>query len=160
MLDLALNHKDELQTQIRKTWFDEKYKYWVCSTYHEDLQIEESTWNKHQFVSLDVSRTVIGYIGYHIDRENNYVSGLSIINFSDNKTVFGLDVGKAITEIFNKFHFRKLCFSVIIGNPIESTYDRLIDKYGGRIVGIQKDHIRLIDNKYYDKKMYEIFANN
>ena len=64
-----------------------------------------------------------------------------------------------IDDIFKKFNFRKLSFGVYVGNPIEKSYDRLIRKYGGRIVGIKIEDTRLIDGKFYDFKMYEIFKN-
>lgn len=69
-------------------------------------------------------------------------------------------MGNALRDIFEKFHFRKLDFTVVIGNPIESTYDRMVEKYGGRIVGIQKKQVRLIDGQLYDKKLYEILAED
>jgi len=160
MLDLAIKHKEELQEKFRNTWFDEKYKYWACGNYYEESEIAESTWSYHQFVSLDSSGKVIGYISYHIDRGNDFVDGLNIINFSDNAAVFGLDAGRAIRDIFEKFHFRKLNFVVVIGNPIESTYDKMVSRYGGRIVGTQRKNIKLIDGKYYDEKLYEVLAED
>ena len=36
----------------------------------------------------------------------------------------------------------------------------MIKKYGGRIVGIKKKDVQLIDGKYYDLKLYEIFADD
>lgn len=159
MLDLAINHEEELQKKFRSTWFSEKYKFWTCTNYHEDYQIAENTWDNHQFVSLDSSGEVIGYIGYEIDRAYDVVNGLNIINFTDDKITFGIDVGNALRDIFEKFHFRKLTFTVIIGNPIEKTYDRLIEKYHGRIVGIQKEQVRLIDGEFYDRKLYEVFRD-
>jgi RimJ/RimL family protein N-acetyltransferase len=65
-----------------------------------------------------------------------------------------------LDEMFTKYNFRKLEFSVVVGNPIEKSYDRLIYKYGGRIVGTYKKHTRLMDNKYYDEKLYEIFRDD
>jgi hypothetical protein len=38
-------------------------------------------------------------------------------------------------------------------------YDRLVKKFGGRVVGVYKDDCLLIDNKYYDYKTYEIFKD-
>lgn len=66
---------------------------------------------------------------------------------------------RVFKDIFEKFHFRKLSFSVVVGNPIEPQYDKLIKKYGGRIVGIQEAQTKLIDNKYYDVKLYEILED-
>lgn len=158
MLDIAINHKERLQERIRETWFQEKYKFWNNCNYYEEQTISENTRERHQFVSLDSSGDVIGYIGYAIDRANDYVYSLNIINFTDNKAIFGMDAGQALKDIFEKFHFRKLCFSVVIGNPIEKTYGKMIKKYGGRIIGIKKEHCRLIDGQFYDEKIYEILS--
>jgi len=59
----------------------DKFKYWNCTPCYEQLEVDESTWNNHQFVSLDSAGDVIGYIGYQIDRLTNNVYGLNIINF-------------------------------------------------------------------------------
>jgi hypothetical protein len=67
---------------------------------------------------------------------------------------------KCLDEIFTKFKFRKLKYSVFVGNPIENTYDRLTEKYGGRIIGISKQDDRLIDGDFYDLKSYEIFKDD
>ena len=66
----------------------------------------------------------------------------------------------AIDQMFTKFNFRKKSFFVIVGNPIEKTYDKFVSRYGGRIIGVKKQHVKLTDGKYYDKKMYEIFRDD
>lgn len=157
MLEPAIKYRDQLSVIQYDTWFNDKYKYWNCETYHQPIQIEENTWNKNQFVSVH-NGEVIGYISYNIARAENSAYCLSIINFSDNKIAFGKDLGQALKDIFEKYKFRKLNFSVVIGNPIEKSYDKMIKKYGGRIVGTYKEEVKLIDGEYYDKKMYEIFA--
>lgn len=158
MLDIAIRHKEELIERFRAVWFDEKYKFWNYSNFYEEWEVAESTLERHQFASLDSEGHVIGYIAYGIDRNNDYVYALNIINFSDNRIAFGLDVGRALQDIFEKFHFRKLCFSVVVGNPIEKSYDKIIKKYGGRSVGIQRAHVKLMDGQFYDEKLYEVFA--
>ncbi len=80
MLDVAIKHKDRLLELFRETWFVDKYKYWNCGNYYEDWNPVDSTWINHQFVSLDSSGNVIGYIGYQIDRTSEFVYGLNIIN--------------------------------------------------------------------------------
>lgn len=160
MLDVAIKHKDRLTERFRETWFQDKYKYWNYTNYFEEMSIADSTWVEHQFVSLDSDCDVIGYIGYKIDRANDLVYALNIINFIDNKTVFGMDTGQALKDIFEKFHFRKLCFSVVVGNPIEKTYDKMIERYNGSISGYQKEQVRLIDGKFYDEKLYEILEKD
>lgn len=159
MLEPAIKYRDQLEKLQYDIWFDDKYKYWNCDTYYQSMQIDDNTWNKHQFVSV-CDGMVIGYISYNISRAENYAYCLSIINFSDNKIAFGIDLGQALRDIFERYKFRKLNFSVVIGNPIEKSYDKMIEKYGGRIVGIYKEDVKLIDGEYYDKKLYEIFASD
>jgi hypothetical protein len=101
----------------------------------------------------------MGYISYNISRAENSAYSLSIINFSDNKIAFGKDLSQALKDIFERYKFRKLNFTVLIGNPIEKSYDKMIKKYGGRIVGTYKEDVKLIDGEYYDKKAYEILAS-
>lgn len=160
MLDLAIKYQDQVISKFRDTWFKDKYKYFHNANYFEDWAIKDSTWTNHQFVSVR-NGEVIGYIGYNIDHSWNLVNGLAIINFEDSPSmVFAADMGHAIRDIFEKYQFRKLCFSVIVGNPIESSYDKMCLKYGGRIVGIRKKNARLIDGNFYDEKLYEIFRED
>ena len=59
-----------------------------------------------------------------------------------------------------KYIVTKIVFTVVVGNPVEPKYDRLISRYGGRIVGIHKDHVMLPDGRLYDEKVYEIFRTD
>lgn len=165
MLEIAQLHESELKEKFHHTWFKDKYKYYYADTFCSEFKVEPDTWNKHQFVSLyhndydpeDIE--VIGYIEYDINRRTNNVHSLAAINFSDYKT-FGVDLGRAVCDIFEKFKFNKLNFSVVVGNPIEQSYDKLVEKYGGRIVGYFEKEVKLIDGKYCDEKLYEITAEN
>lgn len=155
MLDLAIKHKEELKRLNLNIWHDEKYKYYNYRNFWDLPEFKESTWDGHDFVSLNSKGEIIGAIGYSINRPTEAACGLGILNFT-NDPIFGKDVLQAIKDIFEKFNFRKLSFCVVIGNPIEKTYDRLAAKYGGRIVGVEREETKLCDNKYYDVKRYEI----
>lgn len=159
MLEPAIKYREQLEEIQYNLWYNDKYKYWNDGAYYETLKVENMTWNIHQFVSV-LNDDIIGYISYRIDRGSNNVYALSIINFTDNKIAFGLDLGQALKDIFEKYKFRKLSFNVVIGNPIEKSYDKMIKKYGGRIIGIKKEDVKLIDGNYYDSKLYEITSEN
>lgn len=160
MLELALNHIDELKRKFHNTWFDEKYMFYHEESFFDDIKISDDTWDKHQFVSLDKDGEIVGFIGYEINRQTYSCHSLNIINFSDKKAVFGMDLGQALVDIFERFNFRKLTFSVIVGNPIEASYDKMVDKYGGRVVGIFKEDTKLMDGNLYDEKFYEIMSED
>ena len=59
-----------------------------------------------------------------------------------------------------KYNFRKLNFYVIAGNPAEKAYDKMIKRYGGRVVGYRRKNTRLFDGKYYDEKLYEVMRED
>lgn len=156
MLDFALNHQEELIRKLRATWMDDRYKFYHASCLREDPDIEGSTWSYHQFVSVR-AHDVIGMVDYRIDRASNFVYGLGIINFEDKPSAtFSKDLRDALRDIFEKYAFRRLEWSVIVGNPIEKSYDGLCARYGGRVVGTYKNRIKLLDGQFYDEKFYEI----
>jgi len=155
MLAFAQDYEQELNRKMRETWGQKKYWYFQYISYMSPIEIESNTWDRTQFVSLNPSGEVIGYLGYGVEREARYVSYLEIINFTNDNS-FGLDVLAMLRDIFEKYRYNKIVFSVVIGNPIEQRYDHLIERCGGRIVGVYKEHVMLPDGKLYDKKSYEI----
>lgn len=159
MLALAQDYIEELIKKERKTWEDTKYWYYNASSYMQPIEIDKNTWERMQLVSLNDSGEVIGYLGYSIEREVRYVSSLWVVNFTDDKS-FGIDVMQMFKDIFEKYRYRKIVFSVVIGNPVESKYDRLIEHYDGRVVGVYKDHVMLPDGGLYDMKFYEILRTD
>lgn len=161
MLDLAINHSEALRQKFRKIWFDDKYKFFENGVYYNDFNTDEMTWDRHQFASLDSDGDIVGYIGYDINRQANYAHSLAIINFTNyGKTVFAKDLLQVLKDIFEKFAFNKLSFAVVVGNPVESSYDKIVLQHGGRIVGTHKQDTRLMDGKLYDIKHYEILKEN
>ena len=135
MLDLALNHEEDVVQKLKSTWFKEKYKFYSFADYYDLIELEKSTWKEHQLVSLNSNGEVIGFISYNIDRSFNSVTNFALVNFSgkEKNITFGVDTLVAVREIFEKFKFRKMNFEVIIGIPAEKQYDRIFNKYGGII---------------------------
>jgi hypothetical protein len=74
--------------------------------------------------------------------------------------MFSHDMGDFIFSLFLRHRFNKIVFRVVVGNPAEDIYDRFCVKYGGRIVGVLKDNVKLLDGKNYDEKLYEIMLND
>jgi len=160
MIDIANKYEKELHDLLLDTWYEDRYKYFHNSCFSETYSNSDSNWDNHRFVSKGKDGEILGFICYEVNRSNDYVDGLAAINFSNNRGVLGRDLINVVANIFEKFAFRKLLFSVVVGNPIERSYDRLVQRYGGRIVGTYKDHCKLMDGKYYDRKLYEIFKED
>jgi hypothetical protein len=170
MLDHAKKYEEKLRQLFFDVDFNLLYKYSDLSVCRKTFKLPEDTWESNHFVSvyngIGLEPNILGMIEYSISRVNNAVTSLYIIRFDGNGKkdpyayFFGKDIMTAIKDIFDKYNFNKINFVVVIGNPIEKTYDRLIKRYNGRIVGIRKQDIRLIDNKLYDVKEYEIMADD
>ena len=76
------------------------------------------------------------------------------------KLIAAPEIADKTMMCFEKFNFRKLNFSVVIGNPIEKSYDRMVKRFGGAICGYQRENVRLFDGKFYDEKLYEVLSED
>lgn len=160
MLVPAQFYTDEIKKALLNTWYVDKYKYYHNGSFFDEVEIENTTWNRHQFAAIDKNNGLRGYISYNINRQNYYVDSICAINFTNDIVGFSYDLRQALTDIFEKYGFAKITFCVVVGNPIESSYDQLVEKWGGRIVGTFKEDVLLFDNKKYDRKYYEIMASD
>ena len=160
LLDNARKYKEELKRKFLDIWYEDKYKYYFSSNWRREHELPDDDWEKMCYVSLDKDDNILGYISYMIDRNINSVHSFGAINFSDNKATFGIDLCKVIDDIFCKFHMERVEFYVVRGNPIEKSYDKMIAKYGGRIIGTRRKVAKLIDNQIYDDKIYEILRED
>ena len=160
MIEPAIKYETQLKEKFVDIMFNPKYQFYF-GQYSYFPALEKNNWNCHDFVSVNSKGDVIGYIGYTIIRAVYKICDLKIINFSDKDTiVFSRDLGNTLKDIFEKYAFNKLEFNVYVGNPIEKSYDKACLRYGGRIVGVSKNHIKLQDGKIYDNKMYEILKED
>ena len=140
MLEYAKKHEGKLKELFFDITFDLFYQYEQFMTYRETFELPNNTWDSNDFVSIHRDN-ILGMIGYRIKRPENSVWGLRVIHFGGKDAlypyIFGKDVMTAIGDIFEKYRFNKLNFTVVRGNPVEKTYDKLIKRYNGRIVGIR-----------------------
>ncbi len=161
MLKLAWGYQDKLNQLTPELAYEEKYKYLSYGVYSDyNLEIDKNGWSLLQFVSVDREDNIIGYFEAAIARAEHIVTSLWVFNFYDVNLIFSKDFKQFFDDLFTKYNFRKVNFSVIIGNPAEKMYDKYIKKYNGRIVGIRKEDTKLFDNNYYDVKLYEIFRKD
>jgi len=161
MIDIAQRHEDELKSQYLRIWGNDYFKFYNLSSYNFTIEkLPKDDYNSVHLVTLDFwSGEVIGYVNYDIDRISKIVTNISAINFTRYK-MFGFDLIRIFKSIFEKSDVQKIKFQVIVGNSSESKYDRLINRFGGSIVGTFKNDVLLSDGKYYDVKHYEITKDN
>ena len=148
MLKPAQLYAEELTRKFLEITYNDKYKFYNSGWTNKYIS-SEGTWNMHEFVSI-CNDEVIGYISYDINQRTQNVTNIRIINFTEEKFVFGMDALKAIKNIFLKYKFRKVNFGCYTANPAKLIYDRFIKKYGGRVVGIYEKESKLLNGLFYD----------
>lgn len=161
MLKNLNDYSNDIEKFILNCENEEYLKYWVNSTYFSSFSSSKSSHGEIGRAILDRDDNLLGYIKAGIDREYRTVESLAFINTTKKPNLtFAKDSYKFIIELFTKYNFLKIKFFVVVGNPAESIYDRLIEKLNGRVVGIFKEDVMLYDYKYYDIKHYEILKSN
>lgn len=152
MLKPAYPYKDALNKAYAQIAADPKYVYYHMANYLSfEIEVKPDTWDREQYVSLSYSGEVIGYLSASINRSSQSVTSLALINFSDNP-IFGLDL---LTFLRSLRKYRKISWMVCVGNPAEKGYDRICRIIGGRVVGVCKKDVRLVNGKLCDVKIYE-----
>lgn len=155
MLRYAYAYKDQLSKLYVSAMSNPKYKFLCCNgCVCFTMDIKNDTL---QYVSVNSNGDVIGYMEAYIDNKINSISSLYVLNFYDKSMTFSKDFYAFLDTLLRRY--TKVSFSVVVGNPAETMYDRVIHKYGGRIVGIKEDHVS-IDGSLYDFKLYEILRKN
>ena len=160
MLKPAILYKEALAEKAKVVLNEpEKYKFIELNNYqsYNIFTIDEvDEWAKIKRVSVNADGVVLGYMGCSVCRQDSSVSGLLFVNFDLTKlsVTFVRDM-----EVFLQYllkMFRKVSFVCVVGNPAERLYDKVIEKYHGRVVGIKKQEALLQDGQFYDLKLYEI----
>jgi len=162
MLKPAFTYGSEINKKFLEAAYDDRFKFHNSSNFNEFiLDIKGDDYHQLQKVSVNTKDEVIGYFDASLERVGEYVSGISVINFTGKPNIiFSRDFYTFLTDLFIKFNFRKINWTVTIGNTAEQMYDKIIKKYYGRIVGVYYNHVRLRDGKWYDRKLYELHKDD
>jgi hypothetical protein len=154
MLESAKLYEDQLNSCMAKTVMDQYYKWYHLQYPEPAVVIDNTFWNKIQLVST-YDGIVQGYFKATFQRPESYIDNITCVNFNkENKNIFAVDIRRFLKYLVYDLNVSKMMWSVVIGNPIEKHYDRIIKRFSGRIIGIER-YAFLINGKYYDKKMYE-----
>ena len=115
MLKPAQLHAEELTRKFLEVAYNEDYMFYN-SGWTSKYEPSEGTWNMHEFVSI-YNGKVIGYISYDINQRSQNVTNIRIINFSNNKYAFILDIIKVVHDIYYKYKYNKISFGAYVGSP-------------------------------------------
>jgi len=161
MLKLAYPYQEQLNRAWQSVVLKEKYQFYnFGSCWYYKIALDDSSWDNLQMVSVDKSGGVLGYLSAQFDRGSNKVQNVGAVNFGDVNVTFSRDFHQFLTELFTKHHFRKIEWSVVVGNPAERMYDKITAKYGGRVIGIRRESTITADGVLRDEKEYEIFRDD
>lgn len=161
MLDFAYYHQPELQEALKRSHTDRKFQYWRTGIHHDYvINVAEDSWSQLQMVSVKDNK-VLGYFACSFQRDTKAAFGVQAVNFSHkNDIVFSRDFFAFIDNLFEVYACNKIDFKVLVGNPIERSYDRFIARHNGRVVGYYKDEFSLLDGSLHDAKIYEIMRED
>lgn len=158
MLKRAILFREQINREMSRVCDDPRCRFYTFRYWDMNVTIDNDNWSRHQFASVDKNDNVMGYISSNVDQKAHFISQISMIRFMDNKyTAFALDIKNFFLLMFNDYKYRKACFTLLVGSPHEKMYDRFMEKYGGRVVGIFKEHTALPNGQICDEKSYEIF---
>lgn len=158
-------YKDKINDAMKALWYDEKYQYYFCGPHHYDMWFggyegRDTDSEMRVFASVDKDGELIGAVKYSHDAMTRSAYSFGAINFTDKAATFGRDLYQVIDDIFCKFNMNRIGFSVVCGNPIEKSYDRLVAKFGGIVTGIEHQNTVNIRYELCDMKNYEILQKD
>lgn len=164
MLKNAYLYEERIKNAMYEIWYNPKYEFYFAGAYHTDFKLEHGEcgdWSKRVFASVDMNDNLLGLISYGINQDTYSARSFAIISFMEKPSIiYGKDVMQAIDDVFCKYNLNRLDFFAIIGNPIVRTYDKFIEKLGGRVVGIQRQIVKDSAGNLRDEKIYEILRED
>lgn len=160
MLRPAQLYKEELLKKEMESWYDPRALYYWAGTGCGLSELPEDTYYWHNFVSVNDSDSIVGYIAYKIDWAAMSASDFCIYSFEKNGSIlFAEDLCKAICDLFEVYHVNRIDWWCYTDNPAIRGYRNFIALCGGREVGIFRQICKLQDGKLHDSASFEILAN-
>lgn len=155
MLKNAMLYMDEINKKYYEIAYDLDYQYYIGNC-GGPIHFHDNCYEHPEFVSVDENDNVIGVFKYSLDRAARRAYNFGAISFDRGNTIFTIDMLRAIDDIFRKYKMHTMEFWAFVDNPITPTYTKLVEKYGGRIVGVLKDCMILQDGQLHDSIIYEL----
>lgn len=158
MLKPAQLYEEELCKENIKSWYHPENIYWNGGAGDNILELSDSNYDRHDFVSVDKDDNIIGYIGYSVDWTAMSADRFSIISFRKGSLEFVKDLYRAICDLFEVYHMNRVSWIAYADNPAVRGYRNFIKKHGGRECGHYRQITRLQDGKLHDTVSFEILA--
>ena len=157
----AIAYEDGLRAAWARAALDPRFRFFFGIggwTYVRPV-LSEKTWDYVQLVSV-VDGGVVGFFSAEIDRPPRCVSEMGWVNLAGKPSfAFARDSSRFLRALFEEHGMFAVRWTVVVGNPAEKMYDRLVANRGGRIIGFERGAVVLQDQRRYDRKRYEILAS-
>ena len=165
MLVPALYYKDEILKKFAKEMYSESYFYYMGYRHgHQLPKVDESDFN-YRWAIVDEDK-VIGYFAYRVNVDyGNSVTSFGLYSFRDEDKNISRATVRLIEDVYNKMfelfsQYRRVSWCVVSGNPVERTYDRLLEEAAelGYETYKHTSHDCCKDNQgnYHDSIEYEV----
>lgn len=129
---------------------------WECKVYDSD-------WEEIQRASTCGDR-VLGLLAAHVDRDLPGVSEIGALAFlADGRhpsPVFSRDLATFLAELILARGFVRVAWSVTTLNPARLMYDKVVERWGGRLVGESRRSVRRPDGTYCGQRFYEVLPED
>lgn len=158
MLKPAQLYREKLQEENIKAWYRPENIFWDGGSGDSQINIREDNYYCHQFVSVDKSDNVIGYISYAVDWAAMNADRFGIISFDKGNVLFVKDVYTAICDLFEKYRMNRVSWYAFADNPAVRGYRNFIKKHGGRECAYHRQVAKLMDGRLHDSIEFEILA--
>ena len=138
MIKPAKIYETELNTKLQGTMLDPYYKWWHMTYKDAIITVESTFWSKTQIVGVHDGK-VTSYFSAIWDRPGNYVDNFICANFCrDHKVWFAADMKAVFNYLINEENAKKIRWVCVKNNPINKSYEKLVKKFGGRIIGTER----------------------
>ena len=124
-------------------------------------EIEKTSWNGEQKVSIGENGNIIGYYETSVIRADERVNSCLFIHFKSspyfNQEIASSDLALFIDSLYNDPNLRTINFMSIAENHANRTYLRWLDIYGGDRF-LLPQYTRLKDGNFHDAWEYNIIT--
>lgn len=163
MLEPACLHRAAIADLYARALMQPASRFYQLASWRTWVaEIEDTDWSCIQRVSV-AGDQVCGLLGARIDRDVRAVSSLEAVAFRGEGQASGLlfsrDLMRFLVGLVLDHGFMRVGWSVVLGNPAERLYDRVLPRLGGRVVGVMRQNIRLPDGSVTGQKFYEVLPH-
>lgn len=156
MLIPAIIKKNEILEAFKRYYYsdDMMYETGGLGNWLPDIQ-EEPEYGKFQYAIVDSNEKLLGYLDYFIDWYSSCAHRFGLISFDRGNPIVGRDLFNEMKKLLDDYKLHRIEWRMIGGNPVERSYDRFCNKFGGT-KHVLKDVVKDKYGKYHDDIIYEI----